>query len=56
MAGSENSGKPMIMDRAAKWLQTSMNGVDSQHLETRKFQIEEVCRFFQGHADYGRLL
>lgn len=47
MAGSENSGKPMIMDRAAKWLQTSMNGVDSQHLETRKFQIEEVCRFFR---------
>lgn len=47
MAGSANSGKPMIMDRAAKWLQTSMNGVDSQHLETRKFQIEEVCRFFR---------
>jgi HK97 family phage portal protein len=23
-----------------------MSGLDAQHLETRKFQIEEVCRFF----------
>ena len=43
-AGVENSGKAMILDRGAKWLNTSMTGVDSQHLETRKFQIEEVCR------------
>lgn len=45
-AGAENSGAPMILDRGAKWLQQSISGVDSQHLETRKFQIEEVCRFF----------
>lgn len=44
--GLNNSGKPMILDRSAKWLNTSMTGVDSQHLETRKHQIEEVCRFF----------
>lgn len=25
---------------------TSMSGVDAQHLETRRFQIEEICRFF----------
>lgn len=45
-AGSENSGAPMILDRGAKWFQQSMSGIDAQHLETRKFQIEEVCRFF----------
>lgn len=38
---------PLILDRAAKWTQISMNGVDSQHLETRKHQVEEVCRAFR---------
>lgn len=40
----ENSGGPMVVDRAAKWLQTAMTGVDAQHLETRKHQVVEVCR------------
>lgn len=40
----ENSGLPMIVDRGAKWLSTAMSGVDAQHLETRRFQVEEVCR------------
>lgn len=40
----ENSGMPMIVDRGAKWLQTAMSGADMQHLETRRFQIEEICR------------
>jgi len=45
LAGSENAGKPLIMDRSAKWVQTAMSGVDAQSLETRRFQIEEICRF-----------
>ncbi len=40
----ENSGVPMVVDRAAKWLSHAMTGVDAQHLETRRFQVEEVCR------------
>lgn len=40
-------GGPMILDRNAKWLPTSMTGVDAQHLETRKHQIEEICRMFR---------
>lgn len=40
----DNRGKPMILDRGAKWTATGMNGVDAQHLETRRFQIEEICR------------
>jgi HK97 family phage portal protein len=43
----ENRFRPMVLDRAAKWTQISMNGVDSQHLETRKHQVEEVCRAFR---------
>jgi HK97 family phage portal protein len=43
-AGADNAGMPLILDRSAKWVQQTMTGVDSQHLETRKHQIEEICR------------
>jgi HK97 family phage portal protein len=46
MAGAENAGAPMILDRGAKWLSQAMTGVDAQHLETRRFELEEICRFF----------
>lgn len=46
-AGAENSGRPMVLDRAAKWVQQAMSGVEAQTLETRSFQIEEVCRFMR---------
>lgn len=55
--GGENAGLPMVVDRGAKWLNTAMTGVDAQHIETRKFQVEEVCRamgvmpIMVGHAD-----
>lgn len=39
-----NRYQPLILDRAAKWTGMQMSGVDSEHLATRKFQIEEVCR------------
>lgn len=41
-----NRGAPLVLDHAAKWLQQSMSGVDAQHLETRRFQVEEVARGF----------
>lgn len=44
--GPENAGKAMILDRGATWLNTTMTGVDAQTLETRKFQVEEICRHF----------
>jgi len=46
-----------ILDNGAKFAAHSMTGVDAQHLETRRYQIEEVCRFFGvmpimvGHSD-----
>lgn len=43
-AGGEYAGLPMVLDRGAKWFSRQMSGVDQQHLETRRFQIEEICR------------
>lgn len=42
--GAENAGKTMILDRGAKFYSTTQTGVDAQHLETRRYQVEEVCR------------
>jgi HK97 family phage portal protein len=42
--GVANRYKTAVLDQEATWQQLGMNGVDAQHLETRRFQIEEVCR------------
>lgn len=44
--GAKNSGKPFILDKGASWTAIDLNGVDAQHVETRKLQIEEVCRAY----------
>lgn len=55
--GVRNTGVPLVLDRAAKWVSTAINGVDAQHVETRRLQIEEICRFYGvfpimvGHSD-----
>lgn len=43
---SEN-GDPLILDRKATWAKQEMSGVDAQHIETRKHQVEEICRTFR---------
>lgn len=45
--GGANRHKPFVIDSGFKWTAQSMSGVDAQHLETRKFQIEELCRAFR---------
>ncbi len=56
-AGPAKTGIPLILDRAAKWVSNTMTGVDAQHVETRRLQIEEVCRSWSvfpimiGHSD-----
>jgi HK97 family phage portal protein len=55
--GADNAGNAMILDKAAKWVQTAMTNADAQVLEQRRFAVEEVCRFMRvlpimvGHAD-----
>lgn len=43
-SGSKGAWRPMIVDRAAKWMQLAMSGLDAQTLEQRKYQVEEICR------------
>ena len=56
-SGPDNTGTPLILDRNAKWQNTSISGVDAQHVETRRLQIEEICRSYGvfpimvGHSD-----
>lgn len=38
-----NRHKPFVIDAGFKWTPQTMTGVDSQHLETRKFQVEQIC-------------
>lgn len=45
VSGIDNSGAPLILDRAAKFVAMTQKSVDAQHLETRKFQVEETCRW-----------
>ena len=46
-----------ILDNAMKYIPMAMTGVDAQHVETRRLQIEEICRAFGvfpimvGHSD-----
>jgi len=57
MSGPDRAGSPLILDRNAKWQGTMMTGVDAQHVETRRLQIEEICRGYGvfpimvGHSD-----
>jgi HK97 family phage portal protein len=44
--GPTNSGKPMILEGGLKIQTLTMPLEDMQLLETRKFQVEEVCRVF----------
>lgn len=45
-SGSMNAGKPFIAEGGIKWEPMSLNPEDAQMLESRKFSVEEVCRFF----------
>lgn len=45
--GGDRSHKPLIVDREGKYDETRMSGVDQQLLETRRHQVESVCRRFR---------
>lgn len=55
--GVNRTGDPFVLDNGATWIPTALTGVDAQHVETRRLQIEEVCRVFGvfpimiGHSD-----
>jgi HK97 family phage portal protein len=52
-----NRNGTAVLDSGFEWQSVAVSGVDSQHVETRKLQIEEICRAFGvfpmmiGHTD-----
>lgn len=56
-AGSANAYKTAVMWGGMKWSPMASNNDSAQFLETRRFQVEEVCRAFKvmpimvGHSD-----
>lgn len=55
--GAVNAGRPMVLEGGTKWAQLTINPEDAQMLESRRFSVEEICRFFGvpphmiGHTD-----
>ena len=53
----DNRNGTAILDSGFEYHPLAVSGVDGQHLETRRFQVEEICRAFDvfpimiGHAD-----
>lgn len=43
-SGTDKTGETVIASGGLKWNQVSQSGVDSEHLNTRKHQIEEIAR------------
>lgn len=45
--GGGNQFGTAVVDLGAKYERLAMTGVDAQHLETRRHQVEEICRIFR---------
>lgn len=62
MSGSANTGMTGILEQGVKWQPVSINPEDMQLLETRRFDVEEICRWFGvppiviGHAADGQTM
>lgn len=46
MTGAENTGEIAVMNRRLELMKWNMSAVDSQFLESRTFQIDEIGRWF----------
>jgi len=47
MAGSANAGGIFVLEAGMKFQAISMTPEDTQFLQTRAFQVEEICRWFR---------
>jgi HK97 family phage portal protein len=45
--GLRNSGVPMLLEEGMKWNQITINPIDAQLLESKQFQIEDICRIYR---------
>lgn len=46
-SGLQNAMKTTVLEEGMKWHQVGMSNEDSQFLETRKFQISDIARWFR---------
>jgi HK97 family phage portal protein len=42
-----NTGVPLLLEGGAKWHQIAINPVDAQLIESKYFQIEDICRIYR---------
>ena len=60
--GSDRFGKAMVLDKRMTWTNAQFNAADSQLLESRRFGIEEICRWWGvppilvGHSAQGQTM
>lgn len=47
LQGSANAGRIGILEAGVKWQGISIDPEDAQMLQTRAFQVEEICRWFR---------
>lgn len=58
-SGLQNAHKVAILEEGMKWTRIGVSSSDSQFIESRKFQIEEIARIFRvpphliGHLDHA---
>lgn len=45
--GVQNARKYMILEEGMKWTRIGMSPDDTQYIQTRKFQLEEIARIFR---------
>ena len=45
--GLEKTGTPMLLEEGLKWKQVTISPVDAQLLESKNFQIEDICRIYR---------
>lgn len=45
-AGTENTGKTLVLEEGMAWSQITMSNEDSQFIESRKFQRSEIAMFY----------
>lgn len=44
--GSSKAGKMMVLEAGLKWHAMQLNPEDAQLLETRRYSVEDICRWF----------
>lgn len=60
--GSKKAGKTLVLEAGLKWSQAQLSPEDAQLLGTRRFQVEDICRWFGmppiviGHAAEGQTM